>query len=68
MIEQRIWKIVLNNVHIVGLPKRVEGRDPTALAENWLLQIFGKNAFSPFYAVERAHRVPLRPPQLGGPP
>ena len=57
-----------NNVRIVGLPEKVEGRDPTAYVEGWLLDIFGKNSFSPLFAVERAHRVPARPPAPGGPP
>lgn len=51
-----------NNVCIAGLPEQVEGRDPTTFVENWLIDIFGKNASSPF-AVERAHRVPSRPPR-----
>lgn len=57
-----------NNMRIVGLPEWLEGRDPTTFVENWLLEIFDKNAFSPFFAVERAHKVPSRPPQPGGLP
>lgn len=55
-----------NNIRIVGLPERIEGRNPTAFVENWLLEIFGQDVFSPF-AVECAHRVPPCPPQPGGP-
>lgn len=57
-----------NNVRIVGLPEHAEGRDPTVFVKNWLLELFVKEAFSLFFAVERAHRVPPHPPQLGGPP
>lgn len=64
-IENRLKR---NNVRIVGLPEKVEGRDPTALVEGWLQEIFGKEAFSPLYAVERAHRVPPRPLPSGNPP
>lgn len=64
-LENRLRR---NNVRIVGLPEKVEGRDPTTYVENWLMELFGKNAFSPLFAVERAHRVPSRPPPPGGPP
>lgn len=40
-----------NNVHIVGLPKKVEGRDPTAFKEQWLQDIFVREAFSSLFAV-----------------
>lgn len=51
-----------NNIHIVGLSVKSEGKDPTIFVENWLVEIFGREAFSPFFTVERAHRVPGRPP------
>lgn len=53
-------RLQCNNVHIVGLPEKTEGRDPTEFIENWLLEVFGKDAFTPLFAVERAHRVPPR--------
>ena len=64
-IENRLRR---NNVRIVGLPEKTEGRDPTTFIESWLVEIFGKEAFSPFFTVERAHRTPGRPPQPGAPP
>ena len=67
-VEDMENRLRRNNVRIVGLPERVEGKDPTTFVESWLLELFGKNALSPFFAVERAHRVPSRPPQQGGPP
>lgn len=57
-----------NKVRIVGLPEWVEGREPTTFVENWQLEIYGKKAFSPFFAVELAHRVLPHPPQPGGLP
>lgn len=68
-IVLKIWKIVRrNNVCIVGLPERVESRDPTTYVENLLIESLRKNAFSPFFVVEREHRVPSRPPQQESPP
>lgn len=57
-----------NNVRIVGLPEKVEGRDPTAFTEMWLQHIFCKDAFTALFTVERAHRTPLRPLPPGNPP
>lgn len=50
-----------NNVRIVGLPEKVEGRDPTEFVEQWLQEVFSKESFTPVYAVERAPRVPPQP-------
>lgn len=64
-IENRLRR---NNVRIVGLPEKVEGRDPTVFVGGWLQEVFGKEAFSPIYTVKRAHRVPLRPLPSALPP
>lgn len=53
-----------NNVRIVGLPEKVGGRDPTVLVERWLLEIFGKDAFTPLFTVE--HIARHRDPHLLG--
>lgn len=50
-----------NNVRAIGIPEKAEGKNPVAFIEQWLLLIFAKEAFSPMFAVERAHRVPARP-------
>lgn len=55
------------NVRIVGLPERSEGPDPTVFLEKWLKDLFGEQSFSALFALERAHRVPSRPPQPGAP-
>lgn len=57
-----------NNVRIVGLLEKVEGRDPTAFVELWLLELFSKDAFTSLFAVERAHRIPPRPLPPGNQP
>lgn len=35
-----------NNICIVGLPEKTEGRRPTEFAEKWLLDVFGKEVFT----------------------
>lgn len=32
---------------------KVEGRDPTKFVEGWLLELFGKEAFTPLYLETR---------------
>lgn len=39
-----------------------------AFFESWLVEIMGNNILSPFFAIERAHRVLTRSPSLGAPP
>lgn len=57
-----------NNVRALVIPERAEGKKPVAFIEQWLLSTFGKDTFSPLFAVERAHRVPARPLPLGNHP
>lgn len=57
-----------NNVRMVGIPEKVEGVNPTEYFESWLHNTFGKDILSPLFAVERAHRVPMRPLPPGAPP
>lgn len=51
-----------NNIRILGLPERTKGTDPAAFIEEWFKTVFPEAPFSKAYAVERAHRVPARPP------
>lgn len=60
-------RICCNNVRIVGLPEKAEGRDPTTFVENWLIDQFDKDAFSPLFNVERARYTPGHPLPQGGP-
>lgn len=57
-----------NNIRMVGIPEKVEGANPTEYFEGWLRNTFGKDILSPLFAVERAHRVPMRPLPPGAPP
>lgn len=68
MAAQQVENHLHNTVRIVGLPEKVEGCDPTAFVEQWLLEIFGKDVFTPLLAVEWAHHIPLRPLPPGNKP
>lgn len=56
------------NLRLIGLPEGAEGKDPTLFLEQLLIKTYGREAFSPMLAVERAHRMPARPPPQGAPP
>ena len=62
VIENRLRR---NNVRMIGLPERSEGPNTIAFMEGWLKEIFGPATFSSFFSIERAHRVPFKPPQEG---
>ncbi|XP_056378402.1 uncharacterized protein LOC130274270 [Hyla sarda] len=57
-----------NNICLVGLPEKVEGNDSVLFLETWLKDLLPVDTFSPYFSVERAHRVPAWPPPPGGPP
>lgn len=57
-----------NNVRAISIPEKTEGKNPVQFTEPWLLQIYGKDSFSPMFCVERAHRLPMRPLPSGNPP
>lgn len=57
-----------NNLRILGLPEGAEGMDPTAFAEHLLQQLLPSARFSPFFTVERAHRIPFTKVPQGVPP
>ena len=56
-----------SNVRIIGLPEGLEETDMIKYLEQWLSEEVAKDALSPFFALERAHRVPTRKPQPGEP-
>lgn len=56
------------NVRVLGLPERSEGNNPIEFMEGWFRDMFGKDSFSSFFAIERAHRVAFRVPSSGGQP
>lgn len=57
-----------NNLRIVGLVEGAEGKCPTEFIEGLLRSLLPGAQFSPFYAVERAHRIPPKPGPPGAPP
>lgn len=64
-LENRLRR---NNLRILGLPERTEGQHPCEFMEQWLKELLPDARFSPLFAIERAHRVPARPPPPGAPP
>lgn len=64
-LENRLRR---NNLRLVGVPEKEEGANPTEFTENWLSSKFQGMGLSPLFAIERAHRVPMRPLPPGHPP
>ncbi|KAJ1151473.1 hypothetical protein NDU88_004253 [Pleurodeles waltl] len=54
-----------NNIRFVGMPEGVEGTDAVVYLETWLRTIMTGRPLTPFFALERAHRVPNRITELG---
>lgn len=61
-IEDRLRS---NNLRFLGFPEGSEGKQAEEFLLSWLKQTFGTECFSHLFAIERAHKVPLRAPQLG---
>ena len=57
-----------SNLRIVGLPEGSEGQDPLHYMEEWLKSFMPADTLTPFYSIERAHRVPGRRPAPGAMP
>lgn len=64
-LENRLRR---NNLRILGFPERAEGQNSCAFMEQWLKDTFPAAQLSSAFAIERAHRVPTRPPPPGAPP
>ena len=56
-----------SNIRLIGLPDKVEGPDMSTYLEKWLKEEVVKDVQSPFFALERAQRVPMRQPWPGFP-
>lgn len=56
-----------NNIRILGLPEKCEGRNPIQFAEQWLKDYVTTEGLTGHFSVERAHRLPARPLQQGRP-
>lgn len=52
----------------MSLVQKAEDPDPSGFTERLLRQLFPQMAFFPFFAVERAHRMPAARGPLGAPP
>ena len=57
-----------SNIRITGVPEKEEGRDVEEFVESLIKQGLQPRNLSEFFTIERAHRIPGRPPQPGGPP
>ncbi|KAJ1162468.1 hypothetical protein NDU88_002936 [Pleurodeles waltl] len=57
-----------SNICLVGFPERVEGPSTELFIEQWLTDTILKDNIPKFFSVERAHRVPGRPPPPGSQP
>lgn len=53
-----------NNLRLVGMPEGAEGKNLTVFMEEVLRELLPAAQFSPYFTVERAHRIPPVP----GPP
>lgn len=53
-----------NNLWIMGIPEGAKGRNPPVFVEELLRSLLPTAQFSPYFTVERAHRIP---PVLGPP-
>ncbi|KAJ1105238.1 hypothetical protein NDU88_002646 [Pleurodeles waltl] len=49
-----------NNIRVVGLPEGDEGQDPVAYSESWLRGLVPVGGLTPFFSVERSHRILAR--------
>ena len=54
-----------NNIKLIGVPEK---GDMINFLETWLREKIAPEGLSPHYALERAHRIPARPPAAGAPP
>ena len=57
-----------NNILIIGVPECIEGTSMVNYLDDWLQTTVAPEGLSKFFAVERAHRVLVRPPRACGPP
>ena len=57
-----------NNVRVVGVPEGCEGQDASKYMEDWMKEIVPQTNRTPYFSVERAHRVPTRKPPPGSYP
>lgn len=64
-LENRLSR---NNVRAIGIPEKIERKNPVTFIKQWLFNTFGKDSLSSMFSVERAHRVPACPLPPDAPP
>lgn len=57
-----------NNIRVIGLPEKVEGNNMVAYLKNWICTEVAEEGLSPYFALERADRVPAWALPPGRPP
>ncbi|KAJ1092813.1 hypothetical protein NDU88_005923 [Pleurodeles waltl] len=57
-----------NNVRFLGFPEKLLEQSTEIFLEQWLIKEVLNGVPSKFFSMERAHRVPRRPPAPGQPP
>lgn len=69
IIGWKTWRTVCDIIMsaLWGFRKKLGLGDPTAFVECWLIEVFGKGAFSPFFTVEKVNHT-LGSPLPPGPP
>lgn len=53
------------NIRVLGLLERIEGTDAVDYMETWTKSFTPSTDRTMFFSIERAHRVPARPPIPG---
>lgn len=57
-----------NNIRVIGLPERSEGTKAADFMENWFREQAASEGLSPYFCIERTHRIPTGPPKPGTSP
>lgn len=57
-----------NNIRVIGLQERSEGTNAATFMEEWLREHVAGEDLSPYFCVERAHRIPTGRPKPGANP
>ena len=65
-LDDQEGKARRNNIRITGASEGVQGDNTLQFIEDWLQDVVAPDGLTKFYALERAHRVPARPPKHGG--
>ncbi|KAJ1165188.1 hypothetical protein NDU88_005617 [Pleurodeles waltl] len=61
-------RVCQNNISVMGLPERFEGDDMLTFLEKWLPEKVAPEGLTPFFVLERAHKVPARSSSPTAPP